>query len=92
MVELVLIMGILSTLASIAIPKYDDLRDRARVTEAIGELKMLESEILAFYAAKMDACWVGDDRATPQPGGFYGGWVTPNLVGPIKGEPGSEWW
>jgi uncharacterized protein (DUF427 family) len=46
----------------------------------------------AFYAAKMDACYVGDERVTPQPGGYYGGWVTSNLTGPIKGEPGSENW
>jgi hypothetical protein len=31
-------------------------------------------------------------RVTPQPGGFYGGWITPELVGPFKGEPGSEHW
>jgi uncharacterized protein (DUF427 family) len=47
---------------------------------------------LAFYAAKVDEAWVGDERATPQPGGFYGGWVTRKVVGPIKGEPGSSAW
>ena len=31
---------------------------------------------LAFYAGRVDEAWVGDERATPQPGGFYGGWVT----------------
>ncbi len=49
-------------------------------------------DYLAFYAQKMDACYVDGERATPQPGRFYGGWVTPNIVGPIKGEPGSEFW
>ena len=29
---------------------------------------------------------------SPQPGGFYGGWVTPEVVGPFKGEPGTEGW
>jgi len=47
---------------------------------------------LAFYASKVDEAWVGDERATPQPGGFYGGWVTSRIVGPIKGEPGSFGW
>lgn len=47
---------------------------------------------LAFYAAPMDACWVGEERARPQPGGFYGGWITADVVGPFKGEPGSEGW
>jgi len=46
----------------------------------------------AFYASRMDACWLGEERVRPQPGGFYGGWVTANLTGPIKGEPGTEGW
>ncbi len=47
---------------------------------------------LAFFAGRLDACFVGDHRVVPQPGGFYGGWITPELVGPFKGEPGSEGW
>jgi uncharacterized protein (DUF427 family) len=43
----------------------------------------------SFYPALVE-CRVGSIRALPQPGGFYGGWVTPELVGPFKGEPGSE--
>ena len=40
----------------------------------------------------MDACFVGDERARPQPGGFYGGWMTDGVIGPFKGEPGTEGW
>lgn len=47
---------------------------------------------VAFYCAVMDACFVGEEQATPQPGGFYGGWVTSDLAGPFKGEPGTEFW
>lgn len=47
---------------------------------------------LAFFAQRVDACYVGEHRVTPQPGGFYGGWITPELVGPFKGAPGSEGW
>ncbi|HEU0245110.1 MAG TPA: DUF427 domain-containing protein [Candidatus Limnocylindrales bacterium] len=47
---------------------------------------------LAFYASRVDEAWVGDERATPQPGGFYGGWVTSAITGPIKGEDGSWGW
>ena len=47
---------------------------------------------LAFYPGKMDACYVGGLRVIPQPGSYYGGWVTPDVVGPFKGEPGSEAW
>jgi uncharacterized protein (DUF427 family) len=47
---------------------------------------------LSFYAGLVDEAWVGDERAAPQPGGFYGGWVTSRVVGPFKGEPGSFGW
>jgi uncharacterized protein (DUF427 family) len=47
---------------------------------------------LAFYASRVDEAWVGDERATPQPGGFYGGWVTSRVVGPFKGAPGTLGW
>jgi uncharacterized protein (DUF427 family) len=43
----------------------------------------------SFYPGRVD-CFVGPVRALPQPGGFYGGWITPELVGPFKGEPGTE--
>ena len=47
---------------------------------------------IAFYCHLMDACFVGDEQARPQPGCFYGGWVTDDIVGPFKGEPGTAGW
>ena len=47
---------------------------------------------VAFYASRMDACVVDDELAVPQPGGFYGGWITHDVVGPFKGGPGSRGW
>lgn len=44
-------------------------------------------DYLAFYAGPMDACTVGGEPVEPQPGGFYGGWITPDVVGPFKGGP-----
>jgi uncharacterized protein (DUF427 family) len=49
------------------------------------------AECVAFYPAALD-CTVDGAVVTPQPGGFYGGWITPELVGPFKGAPGSEGW
>jgi uncharacterized protein (DUF427 family) len=49
------------------------------------------ADCVAFYPASLD-CRVEGARVKPQPGGFYGGWITPELVGPFKGEPGSEGW
>ncbi|MEF3273949.1 MAG: DUF427 domain-containing protein [Chloroflexus sp.] len=47
---------------------------------------------IAFYARPMDACYVDDERVTPQPGEFYGGWITSEIVGPFKGGPGTSGW
>lgn len=47
---------------------------------------------IAFYAGRVDEAWVGEERATAQPGNFYGGWVTSRVVGPFKGEPGTAGW
>ena len=46
---------------------------------------------VAFYPMALD-CRVEGAAVSAQPGGFYGGWITPELVGPFKGEPGSEDW
>lgn len=47
---------------------------------------------IAFYAAPFDRCLVDGEVVTPQPGSFYGGWITANLAGPFKGVPGSMGW
>ncbi len=47
---------------------------------------------VAFYAGPFDRCSVDGDRVTPQPGDFYGGWITSHVAGPFKGVPGSRWW
>ena len=47
---------------------------------------------IAVYPHEMDACLVDGEKAEPQPGGFYGGWVTSGLIGPFKGGPGSLSW
>lgn len=47
---------------------------------------------LAFYCHLMDACRVDGEAARPQPGAFYGGWITSRVTGPFKGEAGSWGW
>jgi energy-coupling factor transporter ATP-binding protein EcfA2 len=49
------------------------------------------ADCIAFYAHHLD-CTVDGARVVPQSGGFYGGWITPDLAGPFKGEPGSSDW
>lgn len=46
----------------------------------------------SFFAGLMDACFVEDERVIPQAGNFYGGWITSDIVGPFKGEPGTWGW
>ena len=42
---------------------------------------------IALYAGPMEGCWVDGERVVPQPGGFYGGWITSDVEGPFKGDP-----
>jgi uncharacterized protein (DUF427 family) len=48
-------------------------------------------DYVSFYPAQIE-CYIVSERVAPQPGRFYGGWVTSEVVGPFKGEPGSEHW
>ncbi|MDH5427203.1 MAG: DUF427 domain-containing protein [Nitrospirota bacterium] len=50
------------------------------------------SDYFAFYPGKVDACYVGKQKVKPQPGDFYGGWITSHILGPFKGEAGTEFW
>lgn len=45
----------------------------------------------SFYPGKIE-CYVDNIRVKPQSGGFYGGWMTPEIVGPVKGETGTGGW
>ncbi len=47
---------------------------------------------VACYAARLDRCLVDGEVVRPQPRGFYGGWITPDVAGPFKGILGSEGW
>lgn len=47
---------------------------------------------IAVMPSAVDRCRVDGEVVTPQPGGFYGGWVTGAVVGPFKGEPGTMGW
>jgi uncharacterized protein (DUF427 family) len=49
------------------------------------------SGYLSFYPGRV-ACTVDSERVRPQPGAFYGGWVTDEIVGPYKGEAGTGGW
>ena len=46
---------------------------------------------VSFYPGRV-ACFVDSERVLPQPGRFYGGWITSDVVGPFKGEPGTGHW
>lgn len=48
-------------------------------------------DFVAFYPSRVD-CFVDGERVRPQAGEFYGGWVTDEIVGPLKGDPGTGGW
>jgi len=47
---------------------------------------------VAFYPEPMDGCFVDGERVQPQPGNFYGGWITSDVVGPFKGGATTRGW
>jgi uncharacterized protein (DUF427 family) len=47
---------------------------------------------VAFYPGKVDRALVDGEPARSQAGGFYGGWITAEVAGPFKGEPGTLGW
>lgn len=72
--------------------QLDDVADAAwsyaRPTVAFEAI----ADHLAFYAQKVDQCWVDDEHVLPNPGNFYGGWITSRVTGPFKGGPGTSGW
>jgi uncharacterized protein (DUF427 family) len=79
--------------------RYWTLRGGARVEERAGWSYPEPTsgfaplrEHVAVYAGRMEACFLDEERVVPQPGGFYGGWITAELVGPFKGGPGTLGW
>lgn len=50
------------------------------------------ADAVAVMAGQVDRCTVDGETVIPQPGGFYGGWITSRVVGPFKGGPGSHGW
>jgi uncharacterized protein (DUF427 family) len=47
---------------------------------------------VALYPAPFDEITLDGERVEPQPGGFYGGWITGDVVGPFKGGAGTRGW
>lgn len=47
---------------------------------------------VALYAGRMDDVTVDGEAVQPQPGSFYGGWITSRVAGPFKGSPGTSGW
>lgn len=81
------------------VASYQSLRVGARVAWRAGwsyaaphaEYAVLAGHV-GVYAGRVDRCEVAGEVVRPQPGGFYAGWITSDLAGPFKGEPGSQGW
>ena len=58
--------------------------------EPFAEFAAIKS-YLAFYPGLLE-CYVDGERVRAQAGGFYGGWITAEIVGPFKGDPGTSGW
>jgi uncharacterized protein (DUF427 family) len=53
---------------------------------------VLLKDHVSLYPAAMESVTVDGVEVQPQPGGFYGGWITPRVAGPFKGAPGTLGW
>lgn len=49
-IELLIVLGIIATLAAIAIPSYISSRNKAKIAMAVSEIKLIEKAILEFRA------------------------------------------
>ena len=47
---------------------------------------------VAFYPGRVSSAWLDEEHVHAQPGDFYGGWITSDVVGPFKGPPGTMAW
>lgn len=47
---------------------------------------------VAFYASRVDECWIDDEKVIAQEGDFYGGWISSRVAGPFKGPPRTWGW
>ena len=78
---------------------YYDLVTPARTAERSGWTYLAPTRgftpiagAIAVMASQVDRCTVNGEEVRPQPGGFYGGWITSWVTGPFKGIPGSMGW
>jgi uncharacterized protein (DUF427 family) len=74
---------------------YYDVLDRARAAWAYADPVPAYAALrdhVAFYPSRMDLCLLGDEEVQAQPGDFYGGWLTADITGPVKGAPGTLGW
>ena len=42
---------------------------------------------ISVYPQRVDRCKLDGEVVSPQPGEFYGGWISPWIRGPFKGDP-----
>ena len=73
-----------------ALPADPELPVAWRYPRPRARFEMLR-DFVSFYPGRVE-CFVDGERVQPQPGRFYGGWITADVVGPFKGEPGTGHW
>ena len=76
---------------SVALPDQQLLRDAAWSYDDPFEGFEPIAGYFSFYPRLLE-CYVDGNRVSPQPGNSYGGWVTPEVIGPFKGEAGTGSW
>lgn len=49
-------------------------------------------DYISLYVGRMDKVTLNGEQVRPQAGNFYGGWITDEIVGPFKGDAGTNGW
>jgi hypothetical protein len=68
--------------------KPEVVKDRIWSYESPNKSYAAIKSYLSFYAGPWD-CYVDGEKVEPQPGDFYGGWVTSDIEGIVKGRNGN---
>lgn len=84
LIELMVVIAIIGTLAAIAIPNFLSYRERAKVTVAITEIKGIERDITAFEAniGRLPVSLVEAGRGNP-----LDPWGNPYVYYPVDSVP-----
>lgn len=68
---------------------YNPLKARPR-RSGMGRQRVEPGQESVWDYLRPAACWAAGEKVRVQEGDFYWGWITPDVVGPFEGGPGTR--